>query len=417
MTRRSTYHGRKRGYTGTTTRLLSAGLLGLLSSHVPQAAAVVFPTMHELHTFSHLGDDPLRRAINRPLSKRDGSIPLIITNNCGDTLWPGIATQNGDPPESNGFELDAGDSKNMNVGPTWQGRVWGRTNCTVSADDNTATCETGDCFGKLDCEYGGATPVTLAEFNLAGGTTGKQTFYDISLVDGYNLPLGIVYHASSNTSFIPPNLVNPSCIGTAGYLQGSSNTGDTYTNSTYPMPYETKQTNSDLATWCPWDLQEFPPDKPGDGVYPYPDDNIARPVFDPCKSACAATNSPKDCCTGSYSTPSSCKPGLYSQNAKAMCPDAYSYAYDDQTSTFIIPSGGGWEVVFCPDGRSTNILQTFGDELHQIAESGNVTPELLAKAMNVSYIESVDSAAPVSGAPARAWVAVLAAIVGAVLLR
>ena len=33
-------------------------------------------------------------------------------------------------------------------------------------------------------------------------------------------------------------------------------------------------------------------------------------------------------------------------------------AYDDQTSTFVIPAGGGFEVVFCPPGRSTNILTT-----------------------------------------------------------
>lgn len=76
-----------------------------------------------------------------------------------------------------------------------------------------------------------------------------------------------------------------------------------------------------------------------------------------------------------------------------MCPDAYSYAFDDQTSTFIIPSGGGWEIVFCPAGRSTTILATFTDELHKIAESGQVTQDILLKAMNMSYIESKHSTA------------------------
>lgn len=278
---------------------------------------------------------------------------------------------------------------------------------------------TGDCFGKLDCEYGGAVPVTLAEFNLAGGVTGRQTFYDISLVDGYNLPLAVVYHPADNTSYIPPNLVNPSCIGTPGYLAAFSKTGLTYTNSTYPMPYEDIQSNTDLSNWCPWDLQAFPPVKPGDGVYPYPDDNIQRPIFDPCKSACAANNEPANCCTGEYDDPTICQPSLYSYNAKAVCPDAYSFAFDDQTSTFIIPSGGGWEVVFCPAGRSTNILATFTDELHQIASSGQVSPDVRQKAMNLTYIERKYSAAAggvrADGKRLVIAVVVIASVVGAVI--
>lgn len=40
-------------------------------------------------------------------------------------------------------------------------------------------------------------------------------------------------------------------------------------------------------------------------------------------------------------------------------------AFDDQTSTFIVPSGAGFEVVLCPGGRSTNILGTSKQELVQ----------------------------------------------------
>lgn len=39
-------------------------------------------------------------------------------------------------------------------------------------------------------------------------------------------------------------------------------------------------------------------------------------------------------------------------------------AFDDQTSTFVIPSGAGFNIIFCPRGRSTNILT---------AESQNVS--------------------------------------------
>jgi hypothetical protein len=238
----------------------------------------------------------------------------------------------------------------------------------------------------------GAIPTTLAEFNLRGGVSNSQTFYDISLVDGYNLPMGIVYIPAANTSDIPPNLTNPTCVATAGFLSPPSRTGETYTNSTYPTPWESRLTNADVANWCPWDLQVWPPAKPGDGVYPYPDDNIQRPVFDPCLSACSSTGQPKDCCTGKYDDPNVCKPGLYSSNAKSVCPDAYSFAFDDQTSTFIIPAGGGWEVVFCPAGRSTDILATFGDIMSQVASGNGGDADVLARASNVSYIQSKDRA-------------------------
>ena len=243
----------------------------------------------------------------------------------------------------------------------------------------------------------------MAEFNLAGGVENKQTFYDLSLVDGYNLPVGIVYHPSPETTYIPPNLVNPTCIGTSGYLDEPDRIGFFYTNSTYPMPYENSETNSGITDWCPWDLQVFPPEKPGDGVYPYPDDDIQRPIFDPCKSACAAFNHAEDCCTEEYNDPNKCAPSLYSKNAKALCPDAYSYAFDDMTSTFVIPSGGGWEVVFCPPGRSSNIQFTFRKQLQDIA-AGIVDPQLAKDASSLSYIESKEqSAATYASLPFQPW--------------
>ncbi|KAI1840492.1 hypothetical protein JX266_013328 [Neoarthrinium moseri] len=400
-------HSRMGSSSGRGFHRLAIALL--LSSHIQCALSVIFPSTHSSYKFDYLRRsprlDPINGEAKRTLSKRENPIPLIVTNNCGDTLWPGVATQDGEGPESSGFELASGETRNMTVGPTWAGRVWGRTNCTVS--NETATCVTGDCFGLLECEYSGAVPVTLAEFNLAGGDTRRQTFYDISLVDGYNLPLGIVYHPAANTSNIPPNFVNAACIATPGYLMAPNRTGIAYTNSSFPMPYEDSQTNSGISNWCPWDLQAFIPDKPGDGIYPYPDDNVERPVFDPCKSACAASNSAADCCTGDYNDPNVCKRSEYSESAKVVCPDAYSFAYDDQTSTFIIPSGGGWEVVFCPAGRSTNILATYGTQLSALASGGVVTEEMRKLAMNVSYIESV----PGSSAPPGHRISGLALVV------
>lgn len=89
-------------------------------------------------------------------------IQLIVANRCGESIWPGIVTQNGIGPGTGGFELTPGTSRTMFVSPDWAGRIWGRTNCSFNADGsgpNTysgvdgygAACVTGDCLGKLDC--------------------------------------------------------------------------------------------------------------------------------------------------------------------------------------------------------------------------------------------------------------------------
>lgn len=296
------------------------------------------------------------------LERRDDdnrTIPILITNNCPETMWPGIWTQYGGGPLENGHELGPGEQAEHLVSSDWQGRVWARTNCSFGDDGRVGpdatfggnrACGTGDCNGLLNCEITvstlrnrenplrlinsqGLTPVTLAEFNMDGGD--GLTYYDISLVDGYNVPIAIVLLPLGNSSLIdiPPNLTNPSCQGTSGLLAPADQNpyngrdGQYYlgTNSTYPLPFDTAVTDYQVSKWCPWNLQQTPPEKPGDGVYPYPDDDIQRPGFNPCYSACAKWNKAADCCTGDHDSASTCSPSEYSRAAKRICPDAYSY--------------------------------------------------------------------------------------------
>ncbi|KAL1643361.1 hypothetical protein SLS61_009283 [Didymella pomorum] len=331
----------------------------------------------------------------RKLNRRKLDItPLLVTNNCPDDIWPGISTQSGNGPDTTGFKLSPGDTKNQTVSEDWQGRVWARTNCTFNSDGtgpasgSGKACYSGDCNGMLNCQ--GDVPVSLAEFTLDAGD--GHTYYDISLVDGYNLPIAMVLQPLENVTLdnIPPNVTNPSCQGTRDLL--ASQGYDPYpeypdflrTNTSYPLPWEEKVDRRKIDRWCPWDLQQTPPDKPGDGVYPYPDDNIERPSFNPCFSACAKNNRPEDCCTGQYNSASKCSPSDYSKNVKEICPDAYSYAFDDQTSTFIIPSGAGFEVVFCPGARSTNILATSMAEMQQLSQQGKVDHQKIKRTVDKS---------------------------------
>lgn len=64
------------------------------------------------------------------------------------------------------------------------------------------------------------------------------------------------------------------------------------------------------------------------------------------KSACLAFDKPEYCCTGAYGSPQTCKPTVYSKTFKLACPLAYSYAYDDPTSTFTCQKAN-YSIGFC----------------------------------------------------------------------
>ncbi|PGH28229.1 hypothetical protein AJ80_00120 [Polytolypa hystricis UAMH7299] len=326
------------------------------------------------------------------VNPRDAVRFLRVSNRCSDDISPAIQTQAGFGPAVHGFRLPAGESRLLNVSADWQGRVWGRTNCSFPGVKGTPfrslglrgkeekrdgrACWTGDCGGLLDCKGSGQPPATLAEFTLESES--RQTFYDISLVDGYNVAMGIIAlldypNNTSASQSILPNQTNPVCIGSPHFLARNDDfhMDSDFANATSPtadpkskqsksqphlLPLERSQSLKTVRRWCPWDLQLQPPEKPGYGIYPYPDDHIERPLFNPCYSACAKDNKPEHCCAGKYNSPKKCRPNFYSEKAKKICPDAYSYAYDDETSTFAIPSGSGFEVVFCPMGRSSDIL-------------------------------------------------------------
>lgn len=94
--------------------------------------------------------------------KRDDPKPLRVTNGCQETIHPAISTQAGIGPETNGFELSPGRSRLLTVSSDWQGRVWGRTNCSFNAagtgasnrgglDGGGRACRTGDCGGIVNC--------------------------------------------------------------------------------------------------------------------------------------------------------------------------------------------------------------------------------------------------------------------------
>ncbi|KAG5539680.1 hypothetical protein RHGRI_020028 [Rhododendron griersonianum] len=105
---------------------------------------------------------------------------IDIRNNCGYTVWAGAVP-------GGGRRLDRGQTWTINPpAGTKQARVWPRTGCNFNGAGQ-GRCQTGDCGGVLECRGYGQPPNTLAEYAL--NQYQNQDFIDISLVDGFNVPM------------------------------------------------------------------------------------------------------------------------------------------------------------------------------------------------------------------------------------
>lgn len=121
------------------------------------------------------------------------SCTFIVANNCGYTIWPGTLAGATSPQlPTTGFRLDPGQIITIPTTPGWSGRMWARTGCTFDPI-GVGSCQTGDCGGRMECNGIGATP-PASLFEITLGTGDLQDFYDVSLVDGYNVPLVAVPH-------------------------------------------------------------------------------------------------------------------------------------------------------------------------------------------------------------------------------
>ncbi len=145
----------------------------------------------------------------------------------------------------------------------------------------------------------GVPPATLAEFTL-GGTSGKDN-YDVSLVDGFNVPIQITPSVRSCHA--------PSC-------------------------------NADLGTGCPAGLEGHGGGSPAG-------------CLSDCRVDPKPLNSPS-CCSGQFKTPATARCFLLSKEHektdycipqcppsgvphydyfKSKCPDSYVYAFDESSGS------------------------------------------------------------------------------------
>lgn len=217
---------------------------------------------------------------------------FTLVNDCKSTIWPAITP--GENFNGGGLALKPGQSVVFNAPVGWSGRIWGRTGCDFDAGGN-GTCETGGCGSSLKCSASGQPPATLAEFTLA-----STDFYDVSLVDGFNLPVVVT------------------AVGGQGNCSAAGCDGD-------------------LRDDCPSELAVR---APGGGPA------VA------CRSACDVFNTDVYCCRGVFGNAVTCQPTYYSKKFKEACPGAYSYAYDDPTSIFTC-TNADYIIAFCSNRKQT----------------------------------------------------------------
>ncbi|CAE6424748.1 unnamed protein product [Rhizoctonia solani] len=267
-----------------------------------------------------------------------------VNNDCPFTIWPAIYTSNTSAVTlsgvETGWEAAPNSSRSFVVPEGWTGGyIWGRRDCDFSSgnspqDTNTTTggCVSGGCAGGLYCTGLGAPPTTHAEWTLAPGDGSGADYYDISTVQGFNLPMQVV----------------PSAVG-CGIAECAV----------------------DLNANCPGPLRgPFAP-------------NTNNTVLIGCKSACTANldGNPDNsgaCCTGQFAAQGACPTSgvPFYDYFKNACPFTYAYSQDTTSGTALQTCSGSsypdYTVTFCPPtvlASNTTATQSGAP----VATSGTIT--------------------------------------------
>lgn len=241
---------------------------------------------------------------------------IRITNKCPYNVWISPATNQ---PVQGGVISDI---RNLGNGasfiyqiPTngWAGRFWPKTGC----DGSGQNCQTGQSVPP--CLPTGCDPPaeTKVEFFYPPVGDPKHVFYDISLVDGFSLPVEIV-----------PSVQQGSCITTKCAVPLSE------CPSTENEVGDLKVSKGGKPAYCmspckKWNYPIVGLGKP---------ENI-QPGLDFC---CPAGVTVEKCRRGRVVSTK------YVALVHRTCPTAYSYSYDDLAGNHDCPNPVNFQVTFCP---------------------------------------------------------------------
>lgn len=123
----------------------------------------------------------------------------------GACQYDGLVPENAPGTKTPQWQIAAGKSATVCMPQGWGGRFWGRTGCTLSG--SSLTCQTGQCgtgaAAVLECtDLADGISQTAAGVTLFEGTwdSNQTDFWDVSLVNGYNVGMAVTACGSSSSS-------------------------------------------------------------------------------------------------------------------------------------------------------------------------------------------------------------------------
>jgi hypothetical protein len=272
------------------------------ATRTPSARSSATPTLARMAPPSPSSSASSAPAASEPPpSGAAGSRRLVtFVNQMSQTIWVAAAPNSATPLAATGWVLPAGQSVTITTPNNLNTRFWGRTGCVFDSA-GVGHCQTGDCGGLFQCKGWGTIPATLAEVNFDAWD--NLDFYDVSMVDGSNLPMYINITKSSGGT---KDKISPDGCVPAG--------------CTKPVV-------------CPSVL----------------DVTVGSTVVG-CISACARLDTDQLCCRGQYSSRAACNPATwpvdYAAVFKKAEPYAYSYVDDDATSVFTCSGVCDYRITF-----------------------------------------------------------------------
>ncbi len=275
---------------------------------------------------------------------------LRITSNCAAPIW---IAHSDNVPDTQNLQLTRGQSHDYAIPDAGLSatRFWPKTGCNGAGHD----CQVGDSGegGGKPCPASGCQPPVDSKFEATfapkGG--GAQTWYNLSQVDGYTLPFKVEPRGAgagqgSCVSSDCSGLSLDRCPGSedlsgggryAGYAHEDLRVRDAAGNVVACM--------APCKKWnypAPWGLGQAESADPGLHLC------CPTPV-DPASGQCTEANHcmTSGACSNAADPVSVVHTG-YVAAMRAMCPSAYSYAYDDASGLHACSSQTGFEVTFCP---------------------------------------------------------------------
>lgn len=245
-----------------------------------------------------------------------GNRQITFVNRCSYPIWISPLTSDNGPQLDGGIKRLGQNSQTVYNIPAsgWKGRFWPKTAC----DGSGQNCETGQSIAP--CPAGGCQPPaeTKVEFFYPASTAKDNVWYDISLVDGYSLPVEIT-----------PSYKGGSCLPTKCHVSlaacptNEANVGDL-------RVIKNGRTIMCLAPCKKWN-------------YPSPF-GLGRP-----ENTGSGLNL---CCPTPPVTPTQCRAGIVvnTQYVKLIhrdCPTAYAYSYDDAAGLHNCPNPTNFVVNVC----------------------------------------------------------------------